>query len=62
MAYSSKITTVLIDRLNKAIFDECQQNDFTIADNGAVFENDICIHGIHLKESGKRKTYFSKQF
>ena len=54
MAYSSRTNTVLIDKLNKAIFDECQQNGFTFADNGTVSENNICIHGIHLKESGKR--------
>ena len=54
IAYRSKIKTVLIQRLNRALYDQCRQNGFTFVDNGAVSRNDLWIDGIHLQESGKR--------
>ena len=54
IAYSSKINTVLMQRLNSALYDECRRNGFTFVDNGAVTENDLWADGIHLQESGKR--------
>ena len=54
IAYSSKINTVLMQRLNRALYDECRRNGFTFVDNGAVTENDLWVDGIHLQESGKR--------
>ena len=54
IAYSSKINTVLMQRLNRALYDECRQNGFTFVDNGAVTESDLWVYGIHLQESGKR--------
>ena len=53
IAYSSKINTVLVQRLNSALYDECRRNGFTFVDNGAVTENDLWVDGIHLQESGK---------
>ena len=53
IAYSSKINTVLMQRLNRALYDECRQKGFTFVDNGAVTENDLWVDGIHLQESGK---------
>ena len=54
IAYSFKINTVLMQRLNRAPYDECRQNGFTFLDNRAVTENDLWLDGIHLQESGKR--------
>ena len=54
IAYSSKINTVLMQRLNRALYDECRRNGFTFVDNGAVTENDLWVDGIHLQESGRR--------
>ena len=54
IAYSSKIDTVLMKRLNKALYDECQRNGFTFVNNGAVTENDLWLDGIHLQESCRR--------
>ena len=54
IACSSKINTVLMQRLNRALYDECRRNGFTFVDNGAVTENDLWVDGIHLQESGKR--------
>ena len=41
IAYISKINTVLMQRLNIALYDECRQNGFIFVDNGAVTENDL---------------------
>ena len=55
IAYSSKINTVLVQRLNRALYDECRQNGFVIVDKTiAVTENDLWVDRIHLQESGKR--------
>ena len=54
IVYSSEINTVLIQRLNRALYDECRQNDFKYVSNGAVTENDLWIDWIYLQESGKR--------
>ena len=54
IAYSSKINTVLMQRLNRALNDECRRNGFTFVGNGAVTENDLWVDGICLQESGKR--------
>ena len=43
-----------MQRLNRALYDECRRNGFTFVDNGAVTENDLWVDGIHLQESGKR--------
>ena len=56
IAYSSKTNTGLMQRLNRALYDECRRNRFTLVDNGTVTENDLWVDGIHLKESGKRIT------
>ena len=53
IAYSSKINTVLMQRLNRALYDECRRNGFTFVDNGAVTENDQWVDGIYLQEGGK---------
>ena len=53
LAYSSKINTVLMQRLNRALYDECRRNGFTFVDNGAVTGNYLWVDGIHLQESGK---------
>ena len=53
IAYSSKINTVLMQRLNRALYDECRRNGFTFVDNGVVTENDLWVDGIHLQESSK---------
>ena len=54
IAYISKINTVLIQRLNRALYDECPRNGFTFFENGAVTENDLWVDGIHLQERSKR--------
>ena len=54
IAYSSKINTVLMQRLNRALYDKCRRNGFTFVDNGVVTESDLWVDGIHLHESGKR--------
>ena len=41
IAYSSIINTVLMQRLNRALYDECRRNGFTFVDNGAVTENGL---------------------
>ena len=38
--FNFKINTVLMQRLNRVLHDECQRNGFTFVDNGAVTEND----------------------
>ena len=43
-----------MQRLNRALHDECRRNGFTFVDNGAVTETDLWVDGIHLHESGKR--------
>ena len=43
-----------MQRLNRALYDECQRNGFTFVENGAITENDLWVDGIHLQESGKR--------
>ena len=43
-----------MQRLNKALYDECQRNGFTFANNGAVTENDLWFDGIHLQDSCRR--------
>ena len=53
IAYSSKINTVLMQRLNRALYDECRRNGFTFVDNDLVTENDLWVDGIHLQESSK---------
>ena len=53
IAYSSIINTVLMQRLNRALYDECRRNGFTFVDNGAVTENDQWVDGIYLQEGGK---------
>ena len=52
-ACNSKINTVLMQKLNRALYDECRRNGFTFVDNGAVTENDIWVEGIYLQESRK---------
>ena len=52
-ACNSKINTVLMQKLNRALYDECRRNGFTSVDNGAVTENDIWVEGIYLQESRK---------
>ena len=42
-----------MQRLNRALHDECRQNVFTFVDNGTVSESDFWFDGIQLKESGK---------
>ena len=54
IGYSTKIDTVLIQRSNRAPYDECRGHGFTFVDNCVVTENDLSIDGIHLLESGKR--------
>ena len=56
IAYNSKINSVLMQRLNSALYDECRRHGFTFVDNGAVTKNDLWVDGIHLQESGKRIT------
>ena len=51
-AYSSKINTVLMQRLNRALYDECRRNGYKFVDNGAV--TDLWVDGIYLQESSKR--------
>ena len=41
-----------MQRLNRALYDECRRNGFTFVDNGVVTENDLWVDGIHLQESG----------
>ena len=41
IAYSSKINTVLMQRLNSALYEDCRRNGFTFVDNGVVTENDL---------------------
>ena len=53
IAYISKINTVLMQRLNRALYDECSRNGFAFVDNGAVTENDLWVDGIHLQERRK---------
>ena len=43
-----------MQRLNRALYDECRRNGFIFVDNVAVTENDLWVDGIHLQESGKR--------
>ena len=54
IACSSKINTDLVQRLNRALYDECRPNGFVIVDTGAVTENDLWVGGIYFQESGKR--------
>ena len=57
IVYSSKINTVLLQRLNGCmikLYDGYRRNGFTFADNGSVTENDLWVDGVHLLESGKR--------
>ena len=42
-----------MQRLKRALYDECRRIGFTFIDNGTVTENDLWIDGIHLQESGK---------
>ena len=42
-----------MQKLNRALYDECRRNGFTFVDNGAVTENDIWVEGIYLQESRK---------
>ena len=42
-----------MQRLNRALYDECRRHGFIFVDNGAVTENDLWVDGIHLQESGK---------
>ena len=51
-AYSSKINTVLMQRLSRALYDECRRNGSKFVDNGAV--TDLWVDGIYLQESSKR--------
>ena len=53
IACISKINKVLMQRLSRAMYDECGQNGFTFVDNGAVTENDLWVDEIHLQESVK---------
>ena len=53
VAYSSKINMILMQRLNRALHDECQGSGFTFIDNGAVWKNDLWVGRIYLKESSK---------
>ena len=39
IAYNFKINTVLMQRLNRVLYDECRRNGFTFVDNGAVAKN-----------------------
>ena len=41
ISYSSKTNTVLMQRLNRALYDACRQNGFTFVDNGAVSKNGL---------------------
>ena len=43
-----------MQRLNRVLYDECQQNGFTFVDNGPVTEDDLWADGIYLQESGIR--------
>ena len=52
-ACNSKINTILMQKLNRALYDECRRNGFTFVDNSAVTENDIWVEGIYLQESRK---------
>ena len=42
-----------MQRLNRALHDECRQNVFTFVYDGAVSENELWVNGIQLKERGK---------
>ena len=53
IACISKINKVLMQRLNRTMYEECGQNGFTFVDNGAVTQNDLWVDGIHLQESVK---------
>ena len=44
----------LMQRLNRALYDEYRRNGFTFVDNGAVTENDLWVDRMHLQESRKR--------
>ena len=48
-AYSSKINTILMQGLHRAMHDDCRRNRFTIVNNGAVTENDLWVDGVHLQ-------------
>ena len=48
-AYSSKINTVLMQGLHRAMHDDCRRNRFTFVNNGAVTENDLWVDGVHLQ-------------
>ena len=54
IACSSKIIKVLMQRLNRALYDKCRRIGFTFVDIGAVTENDLWVDGIYLQGSGKR--------
>ena len=56
IAYSSKRDTVLMQKFNRALYDECWRNGFPFVDS-AVTGNDPWVDGIHLQESGKRTLY-----
>ena len=43
-----------MQRLNRALYDECRRNGFTFVDNGAITESDPWVDRIHLHESSKR--------
>ena len=42
-----------MQRLNRALYDECRRNGFTFVDNDAVTENDLWVYGILLQKGGK---------
>ena len=48
IACNFKINTVLMQRLNGALYDECRRTGFTFVNNGVVTENDLWVDGIHL--------------
>ena len=54
IACSSKIIKVLMQRLNRALYDKCRRIGFTFVHFGAVTENDLWVDGIYLQGSGKR--------
>ena len=54
IAYSPKINMVLMQKINRALYDECRQHLFTFVDNGAVTENDLWVDEILFQGSGKR--------
>ena len=42
-----------MQRLNRALHDECRRHGLTFVNIGAVTEHDLWVDGVHFQESGK---------